>query len=196
MTWPSSYCMHLVSTYSYLVILYNKQAYFISCALWGPRLTKCWALFHCDNLSLVTAVKKGCSKYLDVMNLIWSLWFFVTVFDINLTIEHITGVNNSAAEMLLRNNVSNLVSLCPQAPRWPTPLPQPLFQLLAIQGLDWMSPNFGMLFRSTMDMIWPHATPLAKKLSSLLLQNPEATDPNIWINHAIICITPGYLRPF
>ena len=94
----------------------------ISSAVWGPHLARRRVLIQCDNLSLVTAVQKGYSKHPNVMHLLRSLWFFIAIYDIDLVIEHIAGVNNSAADMLSRNNITEFFSLCPQVSRLPTQL--------------------------------------------------------------------------
>ena len=127
----------------------------ISCGVWGQGLAKQSVLFQCDNLSVVMAVKKGYSKESDVMHLLRTLWFFVAVFDIDLNVIHIAGVNNGAADMLSRNNIIEFLSLHPQVSRLPTPLPPPLFQILAPHGPDWTSPSFGKLFRCIMSMVQP-----------------------------------------
>lgn len=128
----------------------------ISCAVWGPHMSKRKVLFQCDNMSVVSAVQKGSAKEPVVMHLLRSLWFFVAFFDIDLNIEHIAGVNNCAADMLSRNNMSEFLLSFPQVSRFPTALPQPLFQILSPQELDWTSPAFGRLFKSTINMVQPH----------------------------------------
>ena len=78
----------------------------ISCGVWGPHMEKHKVLLQCDNMSLVTAIKKGNAKEPVVMYILRSLWFFMAFFDIDLVIEHIAGTNNCAADMLSRNNMS------------------------------------------------------------------------------------------
>lgn len=127
----------------------------ISCVVWGPHMTKCKVLFKCDNRSLVSAIQKGNSKEPVVMYLMRSLWFFVAFFDVDLVIEHIAGVNNCAADMLSRNNMSEFFLSFPQVSRLPTALSLPLGQLLSPQGPDWTSPTFGRLFRTIISMVLP-----------------------------------------
>ena len=115
----------------------------ISCVVWAPHLTKHGVLFQCDNMSLVGAIQKGNSKESVVMYLMHSLWFFVAFYDIDLVINHIAGVNNCAADMLSRNNMSEFFMSFPQVSQLPTVLSLPLCQLLSPQGRDWTSPIFG-----------------------------------------------------
>ena len=54
----------------------------LSCAVWGPLLTKKTTVFQCDNRSVVDAINKGSSKDAMVMHLLRCLWFFTAIFDI------------------------------------------------------------------------------------------------------------------
>ena len=92
----------------------------MSCAVWGPYLARCTTMFQCDNLSLVAAITKGSSKDQTVMHLLRSLWFFAATFDIHIVAEHIAGVNNSRADMLSRNNLTQFHLSNPQAKQLPT----------------------------------------------------------------------------
>ena len=95
----------------------------ISCAVWGTQLAKHSVLFQCDNMSVVLAIQKGSAKEPIVMHLLHVLWFFVAYFNIDLRIEHIAGVDNCAADMLSRNNMTDFFLFCPQASWIPTSLP-------------------------------------------------------------------------
>ena len=136
----------------------------ISCGVWGPHMAKHKVLLQCDNMSLVTAIKKGNAKEPVVMYLLCSLWFFKAFFDIDLVIEHIAGTNNCAADMLSRNNMSEFFLCFPQVSWLSTMLPPPLLQLLSPQGPDWMSPTFGRLFKTTISMVQPNqpGTPMQR----------------------------------
>ena len=127
----------------------------ISCMVWGPHLAKRKVLFQCDNKSLVMAIQKGSTKDPITMHLLCALWFFVAFFDIDLIIELIAGVNNCAADMLSRNNMSEFLLSRPQVSLLPMALPPPLFQILTPQGPDWTSPSFGTLFK-TINMVQYH----------------------------------------
>ena len=127
----------------------------ISSAVRGPQLARRRVLVQCDNLSLVTSVRNGYSKHPNVMHLLRSLWFFIALYNIDLDIQHIEGVNNSAADMLSRNNITEFFSLFPQVSRLPIPLPPPLLQLIGPKEPDWTSPSFGILFKSTLNKVQP-----------------------------------------
>ena len=125
----------------------------ISCAMWGPLLSKKHTEFHCDNQSLVDAINKGSSKDEMVMHLLRCLWFFTAIFNIRITATHIPGVTNTAADMLSRNQASNFLMANPQASPIPTPLPPPLLLILSPSKLDWTSPCFVKKFKEAICMI-------------------------------------------
>ena len=119
----------------------------LCCAVWGVQMRRKVVLFQCDNNAVVAAVKKGSSKDPLVMHLLRALWFFVAHFDIALTIEHLSGVCNTNADQLSRNNLHPFFLANPQANPQPSPLPQELLQVVAVHGPDWTSPAFRKLFR-------------------------------------------------
>ena len=96
----------------------------LRCIVWGPKLATKHTLFQCDNAGLVTAIKKGSSKDQTVKYLLRCMWFFTACFDIEMTMEHIPGVPNSAADVLSRNNIAHFLLSSPQADKLPTPTSQ------------------------------------------------------------------------
>ena len=125
----------------------------LSCAVWGRQLAGSQVLIECDNSSVVAAVNKHYTREQKAMHLLRSLWFFVAYFDIDVKCKHIAGVNNTTADHLSRGNLHSFFYLHPQATCQPTPLPQPLLQILAIKGPDWISPIFRQLFTTTIKMV-------------------------------------------
>ena len=79
----------------------------LSCAVWGPLLARKTVLIQYDNTGVVAAVKKGSAKEELVMHLLRALWFFVTYFDISITIEHIVGSANQVADQISRYNMQS-----------------------------------------------------------------------------------------
>ena len=61
----------------------------LSCAVWGPQMSRKSVLFQCDNTGVVAAIKKGSAKEDRVMQLLRALWFFVAHFDISLLLSSI-----------------------------------------------------------------------------------------------------------
>ena len=130
----------------------------LSCVVWGPTLAKSKVLIQCDNLSLVSAITKGYSKDKEVMRLLRCMWFFVAYFDLDLHVEHIAGIKNTAADQLSRNYLPSFFSFHPQASVLPTPLPPALLQIVSAPNLEWISPDFSKLFKSTISWV-QHRTP-------------------------------------
>ena len=123
----------------------------LSCATWGPNLSKKSVCFQCDNSSVVVALQKGSAKEQTVMHLLRCLWFFVAYYDIHLVATHIPGIANSTADCLSRCNMQSFFTLNPQASPDPTPLPPSLLQIISIPGPDWTSPLFHQLFTTTIN---------------------------------------------
>ena len=130
----------------------------ISCAIWGPSLTRKRTEFQCDNMSLVTAINKGSAKDTMVMHLLRCLWFFTALFDIDIKATHIPGINNEAADMLSRNQSKRFLIAHPHASKFPTPLPATLTSLIAPQQLDWTSPSFRLQFQGAVSAIQTSST--------------------------------------
>jgi len=59
----------------------------LSCAAWGPKLTRTRVLIQCNNLGLVATISKGSSWDKEVMHLLRCMWFLVAYFDIDLHTE-------------------------------------------------------------------------------------------------------------
>ena len=125
----------------------------LSCAVWGPLLTKKTTVFQCDNHSVINAINKGSSKDAVVMHLLRCLWFFTAIFDIQIIVKHIPGVTNTSADMLSRNQMTQFLAAHPQALHIPTPLPSSLLHIASPSKLDWTSPLFLQLLRETLKQI-------------------------------------------
>jgi len=120
-----------------------------SCAVWGLLLTRRHVEFQCDNLSLVEAINKGCSKDIMVMHLLRCLWFFHALFDISIHVSHIPGVQNCATDMLSRNQIPKFLQSLPV----PDFIPSSLIQIVSPRQLDWTTPEFLQCFRQLVNMI-------------------------------------------
>ena len=114
----------------------------ISCVVWGSIINRKKVEFLCDNRSLVEAITKGSSKDTTVMHLLRCLWFLTASSDIHITASHLPGVQNSAADLLSRNQLKQFFILHPQACRVPTPIPPHLTQVVSPRQLDWTSLEF------------------------------------------------------
>jgi len=124
-----------------------------SCTVWGSLLTKTCVEFQCDNLSLVKAINKGSSKDVMVMHLLRCLWFFQAIFDISIHVSHIPGVQNCAADMLSRNQITKFLHCYPDSSPLPEPIPSSLIQMISPKQHDWISPAFLCCFRQLIKTI-------------------------------------------
>ena len=125
----------------------------LSCAVWGRKLSGSRVLIECDNSSVVAAVNNHYTRDQIAMHLLCSLWFFVAYFDIDFKCKHIVGVDNSTADHLSCGNLHSFFHLHPQGTRQPTPLPQPLLQILGAGGPDWTLPLFRQLFSTIINTV-------------------------------------------
>ena len=73
----------------------------ISCGVWDLRVQ-----FESDNTSVVAAIQKGSVRDDTSMHLLRCLWFFVSHYDIDITIVHVAGVTNCTADHLSRHHMS------------------------------------------------------------------------------------------
>ena len=122
----------------------------LSCTVWGPLITKKTTIFQCDNHSVVDAINKGSSKDAMVMHLLRCLWFFTAIFDIQIIAKHIPGATNTSADMLSRNQITQLLVRHPQVSCILTPLPSSLLHIVSPSKLHWTSPLFHQLLRETL----------------------------------------------
>ena len=125
--WPSDWLPTTIMAKEMVPIM-------LSCAVWGPDLSKKSVYFQCDNSSVVAALTKGSVKEPTVMHLLRSLWFFIAYHNIHITATHIPGVANLTADCLSRCNMQSFFTLNPQACKDPTPLQPSLLQLIAHQA--------------------------------------------------------------
>jgi len=89
------------------------------------------------------------------MHLLRSLWFFTAFHDFSLQPAHIPGIENSGADQLSRNNMHIFFHSNSQANQSPTPLPQPLLELVGATKPDWTSYTFRELFHTIIAKAWP-----------------------------------------
>lgn len=82
------------------------------------------------------------------MHLARCLAFITARFSIKLMAAHISGVNNTLADALSRNNEALFHSLLPQAAPEPTPIPEALLDLLVISRPDWTSKSWTSLWNA------------------------------------------------
>ena len=144
--WPSEWSLIAIMAKELVPIV-------LSCAVWGPCMSRKRVLFQCDYSSAVAAIQKGSAKESLVMHRLRSLWFFVACFDITVKAEHLPGSLNSTADQLSRNQMSHFFHCNPQVDLLPTPLPVELLEIVSMTGPDWTSPAFTQLFSTIINRV-------------------------------------------
>ena len=120
----------------------------LSTEVWGSEWTGTHVLCYCDNEAATHMVASRSSKNPDLMHLLRCLFFIEAQFSFTLTLKHIPGVENDRADDLSRNNLSSILSKVLDAQKIPTPLPQPLLELLLDTTAIWTSPCWTRRFTS------------------------------------------------
>ena len=109
--------------------------------------------FQYDNHSLVVTIDNGSTKDALVIHLLRCLWFFTTIFDIDLTATHIAGVTNDAADLPSRNHIRQFPTARPKASQLPTLVSPLLLSLITPQQLDWYFSSFLNKLQQTLSAI-------------------------------------------
>ena len=68
-------------------------------------------LLHCNNQSVVSIVNSGTSKCEHIMTLVRALFDSAVLFNFDLKLVHIPGVDNVAADLLSRGKLDKFHSL-------------------------------------------------------------------------------------
>ena len=76
------------------------------------------------------------------MHLMRRLLFFSASYNVILLGEHISGVENGAADALSRDNQPSFLTQDPTAHRQPTMIPRELVQVLVVNQPDWTSQSW------------------------------------------------------
>ena len=125
----------------------------IASTVWGRRWSGAVVQFYCDNQAVVAVVQSRTSTDSHMMNLLRMLSFFEAHFGLRLQCEHIEGEKNVEADALSRDNLSLFFSLIKQASKVPVHLPSELVHLLLSQDLDWTSPVWMQLFKTSLTKV-------------------------------------------
>ena len=125
----------------------------VACAIWGPYWQHRQVLVLSDNMAVVHVINSQSSKERTILHLLRCLHFICAGYDITLKADHIVGVHNLAADALSRNLMQVFRSAVPAANPQPTPVPQALWQLLVTEELDWRSPGWRQLLKTSLQEV-------------------------------------------
>ena len=127
----------------------------ISAAIWGVHWSGLRVTFFCDNQSVVFSLSSRSGRTPHMSHLLQCLFFFEAYFCFEFQAQHIAGKINRAADALSRDQLSTFLSIFPQAPPSPSPVPPALSTMLFNPSLRWTSKSWKLLFRSTLHEVCP-----------------------------------------
>ena len=90
---------------------------------WGVSWQHQKILFNCDNLTVVDIWAKGSTKSPEVMALVWLIYFYAACYNINVSVQQISGTENKIAEAISRLQDIRFRELAPDADATPTKIP-------------------------------------------------------------------------
>jgi hypothetical protein len=93
----------------------------IAVSTWSSHLQGRSILVHSDNVAVVAMIASGTSRPAPNMALLRSLFFICADNDINISAEHVPGVQNVYADLLSRGAVSRFRQIAHNAEPLPTP---------------------------------------------------------------------------
>ena len=139
--WPETWKKLHITVQEHLPVV-------VGVALWGKQWQGKTILARSDNAAVVAIVKSGSSKDNMAMELVRNLFFVLVEFNILLTIEHVSGIDNKAADALSRENLAQFHLQVPTALSEPTLIPRELKELLLLRRPDWTSKSWINLWQS------------------------------------------------
>ena len=126
----------------------------IAAAVWGPDWRGSSIRVMCDNEAVVAIVNQGSGRDQEAMHLMRCLAFIAAKFQLDFYAQHIKGTANAIADALSRDYMPLFRSLHLQACENPTPIPQPLLELLLETKPDWSSRSWTQLWSDTLGRDW------------------------------------------
>ena len=101
----------------------------ISLEIWCHQFHNSTVVLHCDNNTVVHVINKTTSKDPNLMILMRRLMLLSLQHNIHFVTKHVPGVNNSAADMLSRLQVTEFQARFPHMEHEPTQVPLELVRL-------------------------------------------------------------------
>lgn len=102
---------------------------YVAILLWHTLLSNQRIIFHIDNMAVVQVVNSTTSKSCRVMNIVRKLVLLLLQNNITIKAKHIPSKLNNIADSLSRSQWGKFHSLAPEADKWPTPLPQQIWDV-------------------------------------------------------------------
>ena len=118
----------------------------LACAIWGPHWSHKRVQCFCDNMAVVNIWASQTSRHPIIMHLLRCIHFVLAVHEVELSIQHVPGAQNTIADAISRNLAHTLQATTPLSPA-PIPVPPSLWQMLVTVRPDWSSPHWSQLWR-------------------------------------------------
>ena len=139
--------MHTLYVHIRSIFLQELLPIVLACAMWGQAWRGSLVVIHCDNTRAVAVVSSGYSKVPQIMHLLRCLFFICAHYSLSVRAVHVPGVENSWADAISRNLLSNFFSQVLGAKGKSQDVPHSLLDLLVVQQPDWTSATWTQLFR-------------------------------------------------
>ena len=117
--WPESWCSLNITFLEFFPII-------VALHIWGSEMANKCVCFMTDNAALVEIINRQTSKHKLIMLLVRDLVLTSLKYNILFRARHISGVNNSRADLLSRLLVNQFRQIFPEADVMPTPVPDNL----------------------------------------------------------------------
>ena len=144
LAWPDE------STAKQAITLKELAPIVLAAAVWGSQWRSSTVLCRTDNAAVVDILRSRTSKCKETMHLLRCLHFYEAFLECTITAEHLPGEENDRADDLSRNRLFSFLQKTPEASRTPTPIPQPLLELLFTKRPDWLSREWKALFKDSL----------------------------------------------
>ena len=117
-------------------------------AMWGVFWRGNQILIQCGNMAIVQIIATNTSTDPILMHLLRGLHFFSAYYNISLRVVHIPGSINICADAISCNLLLVFVRGNPHARKYPTPIPECVWNVLVKTQSEWRSRNWRSLSAS------------------------------------------------
>ena len=131
--------------------------FILAAATWGPHWQFSHILVHCDNMAVVNMIASGTSKDKLAMHLLRSLHFVCAMYQVSIRVVHLAGSHNVIADAISRNLMQVFFYHAPKAEKTPTPIPEPIWEVLVTHQPDWLSTTWQRSLTDSLTIAWHQA---------------------------------------
>ena len=109
-------------------------AVYAAVSTWGSKLRNSQVVIHTDNEAIVKVWESGSSRDENLMGIVRLLFFSCVDLNLSLRLKHIPGYRNAYADLLSRLQVSRFLTLCRDAPSFPTSPPTQIWDFFSVDS--------------------------------------------------------------